>query len=88
MLRTKSDEGLPGIVQGCRVPPEAKVSVDVSHPHVVSGFKYAVCCHSAQKGEQLPRPGLVHPMEGPQLGRHLLSTGAAPSTAEKLGRTA
>ena len=68
MLRTKSDEGLPGIVQGCRVPPEAKVSVDVSHPHVVSGFKYAVCRHSAQKGEQQPCPGLVHPVKRLQLG--------------------
>ena len=48
-LRMKPEEGLR-LSSGCRVPPEAAVSVDVSHPNLVSGFKYAVCSHPATKG--------------------------------------
>lgn len=49
MLRSKLSEGLP-LKPGLNVPAEAAVSVELSHPHLVRGFRYAICTHPAKQG--------------------------------------
>lgn len=55
---------------GVWAPPEAILSTTLSHPHLVRGYKYAVCMHPAasSKGSYLRAMPIVVPLPAAQWG--------------------